>query len=85
MIMAPEAAARVTSNLGDRADGSVNQVKLNFVGGKPLQQTRQRFGRAVHIALDDDAKLLHFAGLHMEAQVLERDPAGLGQYTLAMR
>src|SRR5713101_296781 len=68
----------------NRADGSMNQVELDFVGRKPLQRIGERLDRAVHVALDNDAQLLHLTRRHLLAQVFERDAAGLLQYTLAL-
>ena len=84
MIIALRGRGQRHVGFRNRADRPMDHVELDFGGRKPRERVRQRFDRAVDVALDDDAQLFDFAREHPLAQIFERNAAGLLQYAFAL-
>ena len=57
----------------DGADARVDDTDADFLVGDLLQRGFQRFGGALHVGLDDQRQLLHFALLHLGEQIVQGD------------
>src|SRR5690606_797343 len=57
---------------GDAAGARMDDASTNFVRPKLVQRPDDRFDGALHIALDDQRKLLQACGLKLAHHLLER-------------
>ena len=74
--------------LGDGADARVDDGELHPLGRELVERVGDRFDRALHVGLDDDAQLLLIGLGHALDEVLERDLGARGDQvlvTLALR
>ena len=83
MMTALEAEASSTSDSVMAPTPGVDDLHLDFFGSQLGQRLGQYFGRALHVALQDQIQLLNHAGSHLLVELVQSQARGAGQGSLA--